>query len=88
VKRQDAAALRSQLLQLKADIETRKRYLAEQETLIDKAVLDGNDRLREIQFDVDKLVVKHGNLLKDIVRLEDIKSNLVLSMDRFGESGA
>src|ERR1035437_6203212 len=64
------------LLGINTQIDARKSYLNEQETIISQAIEEANLRLHELRFEAEKIETERVDHLKDIVRLEQNKDAL------------
>lgn len=64
------------LLGINTQIDARKSYLDEQESIISQAIEEANLRLHELRFEAEKIESDRVEHLKDIVRLEQNKDAL------------
>ncbi len=63
------------------EIAERKAYLLEQEDIISTTIHSWNDQLANIRADAAKTETDHTTMLKNIVRLEQQKDNLVVEVE-------
>lgn len=69
----DPVDLRENLKQLNIQIMERTQYLQHVEEAIDRTIISGNERLHEIQFEVDSLLKKQNQLIEYNTHLEITK---------------